>query len=617
MNTPVHKLSRILKTMGLVLAMTREHRWFTVGLGLLRVSVSLWDAVLYSLVIVAVGSIIKGAGLPEGEGFLQKMAVGLGLSPQEAPVLGILGALAAVIVRDLLDMLTLIVETRYIVAATTTLRRDLLASFYRANQSFLDDHKSSDRDQIHIGESRKVVMAMVSFLQVLGLGANLAVLLLLLLFLSPLLTGVLVVLLLPLAVVKYHYTRYLKGLASQALAYRTDFWRKMKDYASGIKQIKLAGMLPKVEKSFRDASYKAEHMMQKEKLMRRWENPMIEVMGLAMVGVIVLVGRSGALTGAPLALSVVIAFLVLLNRMVPILSRLGVAVSGLTQNFPASEYVHRFYDMPARYLERTGGRDKEPFLERAIEIKGLTLDYRDRPGVLRDINMTVAKGERVGLVGPSGAGKSSLAHLLLGLYEPSQGRVTIDGVPLTEIAKPCLWANLGLVSQDLHLFDLPVREVIAFARQKCSEEEVRAAAQKANAHAFIEQLPQGYDTVVGEMGARLSGGEKQRLLISQVFLKDPEVIIFDEATSALDSSSEKEIMKTIDDLTRDKTLIMIAHRLATLRDVDRIYVLEKGRIVESGVWDDLVERGGLFWQMVQNQLLREERQAEPKREPPA
>jgi ABC-type multidrug transport system fused ATPase/permease subunit len=606
----LERISRTYRTTKLVLEMTRPHRLAMLRLGLLRVGISLWDVVLYTVVILAVGSVIKGAGSEEGTSFLHAMATRFGFSAQDAPVLGILGALGAVIVRDLLDMLVLIVETRFIVRATTTLRTALLRCYYHANQSFLDDHKSSDRDQILIGESRKVVMAMVALLAVVGLAANVAVMMAMMLHLSPWLTLVLAVCLLPIVILKYHYTRYLKGLSQMALNYRTDFWRKMKDYASGIKQIKLAGILPKVEKTFAEASFHAEHMMQKEKLMRRWENPMIEVLGLVAVGFIILVGRSGVLGGAVVPLASVIAFLVLLNRTVPLLSRLGVEVSVALQEFPAVEYVYRFYRMPPHYLEHSGGKDKKPFLERSIELNNVTLSYRGRPEVLRKVSLSIAKGERVGIVGPSGAGKSSLAHLLLGLYEPAQGQVTVDGVPLEEISRTCLWANIGLVSQDLHLFDLPVREVIAFARQDCSEQQVQDAARRANAHAFIEKLPQKYDTVIGEMGARLSGGEKQRLLISQILLKDPEVIIFDEATSALDSATEKEIIKTIEKLTRDKTLIMIAHRLATLKSVDRIYVLESGGVVEAGSWDDLIDRQGLFARMVDNQTLDAKRNRE-------
>lgn len=599
------RIKSALQTIARVYSMLHPQRWMAIRLAGLRILISLWDLLLYSVIIMAVGSVIKGgSSQTAGAGIFQDITGIIGLSKQDGPLIALLGALAAVIVRDILNMAALVMENRYVVTAVTGLRVRLLRNFYDANQTFLDENKSSDRDRILIGECRKTVMVMVFATQVLGHTANTIVVLAMLLGLSPQLTGALLVCLLPLLVFKYFYTAYLKKLAQISLDRRKELWLRVKDYNSGILQFKLAGRLSKVRAGFQNAAFLAEQIMQKAKLMRLWENPIIEVMGLLVVGALILISRTGWAGIAPANLASLIAFLVLLNRMVPIMSRLGVAVSAMMQNFPSAQYVSGFNPIPDEYREKDEGREKKPLLERSIEFQGVDLDYHSRAGVLHDINITISKGERIGIVGPSGAGKSSLAHMLLGLYEASHGNITIDGVDLSDISKKCLWEHIGLVSQHVHLFDLSIKEIISFAKENGGDEtKIKEAAQKANAHGFIEAMPQKYDTVVGEQGVRLSGGERQRLLISQIMFKDPEIIIFDEATSALDSATEQEIINTIESLSGDKTLILIAHRLATLKNADRIYVLKDGRVSETGSWESLMDQQGLFWQMVQQQQL--------------
>ncbi|MEW5911548.1 MAG: ABC transporter ATP-binding protein [Thermodesulfobacteriota bacterium] len=601
------RINNALRSLRRTFEMTRESRGATLGMLFLRTAIALWDAVLYSVVLVALAGLIKGGG--GGEGLLTRAAVYLGLSPQDAPVLGIMGALTALIMRDILDMLALVCETRYLVSAATKLRVKLLGNFYGANQAFLDDNKSSDRYQVLVREARDVIQAMIFFFQVVGYTANLVVIFVMMLMMNSPLTAVLAACLLPIGLFKYFYTIYLKRISDRSLETRTDFWRKMKDYASGIKQIKLAGRFRRVRQTFVSAAYDSEYMMQKEKLMRRWETPVIEIMGLFIIGLIIMVSRTGLVSPAPVMLSTIIGFLVLLNRLIPVLSRLGVSASAMIQSFVAVEYVYRFFRLPARYREQQEGLDKTPFLERSIRLEQVSLDYGDRSRALDRVNLVVHKGEKIGIVGPSGAGKSSLVHLLLGLYQPSQGRILVDEVELSQIAKACLWRNIGLVSQDIYLFDLTIREVICFAADQCSPEAVEDAARRANLARFVAGLPQGYETVVGEKGAKLSGGERQRLIISQILLKDPALIILDEATSALDSATEQEIMRTIEAVSRDKTIIMIAHRLATLKGVDRIYVLDQGAVKEEGAWEELLAKQGLFWELVQHQRMS--RQGQP------
>ncbi len=222
--------------------------------------------------------------------------------------------------------------------------------------------------------------------------------------------------------------------------------------------------------------------------------------------------------------------------------------------------------------------------------------------VLEGINLDVAPGKTVALVGPSGAGKTTLCNLVARFYDPVEGLVMLDGVDLCEIEVASYRALLGIVEQDVFLFDGTIRENIAYARRGVSDADVRDAARAAHAHDFIEKLEQGYNTLIGERGVRLSGGQRQRLAIARALLADPRILILDEATSNLDSESEALIQESLRGLMRGRTCFVIAHRLSTIRYADQIVVLEKGRIIETGTHDELALREGRYWEMLRRQL---------------
>ncbi|HEX7344543.1 MAG TPA: ATP-binding cassette domain-containing protein, partial [bacterium] len=215
----------------------------------------------------------------------------------------------------------------------------------------------------------------------------------------------------------------------------------------------------------------------------------------------------------------------------------------------------------------------------------------------------IPRGENVAIVGPSGAGKTTLIALILRLLDPAQGCITLDGIALKEIQPDHLRRLFGVVPQESVLFNESVRENIAYGRDGISEEEIRRAARLAHAEPFILEQPQGYDTAIGDRGARLSGGQQQRLSIARALVGNPPIIIFDEATSQLDSESESLIQQAMEVLRQDHTLIVIAHRLSTIRKADRIIVLEDGKILDQGSYDDLLPRCELFSRLCRQQFL--------------
>jgi len=314
-----------------------------------------------------------------------------------------------------------------------------------------------------------------------------------------------------------------------------------------------------------------------------------EVAIFGLIGILVYLGS----TVIGLELAILVTLLFVLYRLAPRIATINTARHDLAVAMAALQTVDRAIQSTA-HPDVVSGDTKFTGLKNAIKLQNVDFSYDNNAKVLKGVDFSIEKGMTTAIVGASGAGKSTIMDLLLRFYDPTQGEVLVDGTSLKELDIKSWRSSIGVVSQDIFLFNDTIANNISLGREGATQENIQIAARQAYAHDFVSQLPLGYETMLGERGINLSGGERQRIALARAIMSKPEILILDEATSSLDSESEELILDYMQEIRGSCTMVLVAHRFSTIQDADKIVVLSDGQIVEEGSWDELVNGGGVF-----------------------
>nr|WP_315395122.1 ABC transporter ATP-binding protein [uncultured Sphingobacterium sp.] len=401
----------------------------------------------------------------------------------------------------------------------------------------------------------------------------------------------------------FFISKIVKTLKAQAIAGQTSYANMISfldEALSGVRIVKAFNGTNFVKKRFNDENDRYAGIMRAMARRQQMGSPVSELLGVIMVAIILLYGGNLVLSGSDeFGASEFIAYIAIFSQVMRPAKALTDAFSNIHNGIAAGERVLELIDTKSEVNDKPNAKEVTGFKE-AIEFQQVDFSYGEK-NILKNINLTIEKGKTIALVGPSGGGKSTLVDLIPRFMDVTGGQILFDGIDLRDLDQESLRTMIGVVNQESILFNDTIFNNITFSNTSATQEEVEAAAKIANAHEFILKTELGYETNIGDRGAKLSGGQRQRICIARAVLKNPPIMLLDEATSALDTESEKLVQDSLYKLMENRTTVVIAHRLSTIQSADTIVVIDAGQIVESGSHSELIQQEGLYRKLIDMQ----------------
>jgi ATP-binding cassette, subfamily B, bacterial MsbA len=480
------------------------------------------------------------------------------------------------------------------------IRKRIFDQFQKLSLSFFLKKRAGELINNIYGEANQLRLAVGVASALISKGFTLLVYTLSMFWLSWQLTVISILMFVLLATGLATLVKRVREASFEAVTSTHYFMSMVMEYITGVRTVQVFAAYDFEFQRFNKATTELMRTHAKSAAASALVQPITEAVASTILLVMLIAAVAVFVASDRLEIASLLAFLFVLLRTAPVVAQINAAwahVNSFQGSLNSIKQLLKTDDKP--YLQN--GTIQFLGLKQCIEFVAVDFAYNPHQLVLKDITLTMKRGQMTALVGASGAGKSTIADLLPRFYDPTRGKILIDGVDLQDFDINTLRRKIAMVSQDTFIFNTSVRNNIAYAMEDVDEAAIQKAAQLANALEFIQNLPEGFDTQLGDRGVRLSGGQRQRIAIARALLRNPEILILDEATSALDSEAERLIQESIEQLAVGRTVIAIAHRLSTIVRADKVVVLEQGQIVEQGTYKELLERRGKLWKYHQMQ----------------